>query len=423
MTKILICGAYNDTGNLGVSALGNAAAATIYDIEPDLNIAVQNFSGKIENVNYSGLNGDGFEVETISLTPSRNLLKPDSLNRMRIEKSLGLSFINSFHKRLKGIDLFLDVAGGDSFTDLYGDARFSLINAIKEEAVRSKKPLILLPQTYGPFREKETARVAKEYILYAKQAWARDVYSYELMKDVLGQDFDSGKHRCGVDMAFLLPVVPSDPLIATKVLDWIESGAGFVGINVSGLIYNRADEARNRYNFKADYVECLIQLVEWVLKNTDKNIVIVPHVLVDDSLDESDFKASVALAEKFSTYSERICVQPSTLDQCKVKYLISKCDWFMGTRMHATIAGLSTCVPTSTISYSDKALGVFKSADCEEAVIDPRKLDTDAVVSRLIDSFKDRDVIREKLLNSIPKVKLRAREQMVEILRSVSVHD
>ncbi len=160
MTNILICGAYNDTGNLGVSALGNAAAATIHKINPECNISVQNFSGKVEKLEYSDINGGTFEVDAVSLTPSRNLLKPDSLKRMRIESKLGLTSINKFHEKLSSVDVFFDVAGGDSFTDLYGEARFQLINAIKEEAVQRGKPLILLPQTYGPFRDKKTEVVA-----------------------------------------------------------------------------------------------------------------------------------------------------------------------------------------------------------------------------------------------------------------------
>lgn len=423
MTNILICGAYNDTGNLGVSALGNAAAATIHKINPECNISVQNFSGKIEKLEYSDINGGTFEVDAVSLTPSRNLLKPDSLKRMRIESKLGLTSINKFHEKLSSVDVFFDVAGGDSFTDLYGVARFQLINAIKEEAVQRGKPLILLPQTYGPFRDKKTEVVARDYILYSKQAWARDVYSYQLMQDVLGGDFDPEIHRCGVDMAFLLPVVPSDGLISKNILSWISNGKSFIGINVSGLIYNRADEAKSRYEFKADYLQCLYDFVYWILKNTDQNVAIIPHVLVDDSLDESDYKASRALADRFSEFSDRICVQPSTLDQCRVKYLISKCDWFMGTRMHATIAGLSTCVPTSTISYSDKALGVFKSADCEEAVIDPRRLSTEEVVDCLVNSYMKRENARSVLEGSIARVKQQAMAQMKDILASVSCHD
>ena len=48
-------------------------------------------------------------------------------------------------------DLVLDVSGGDSFTDLYGAARFRQIIAPKQIALATGRPLVLLPQTYGPF--------------------------------------------------------------------------------------------------------------------------------------------------------------------------------------------------------------------------------------------------------------------------------
>ena len=47
------------------------------------------------------------------------------------------------------------------------------------------------------------------------------------------------------------------------------------------------------------------------------------------------------------------------LDASEVKWCISKLDWFVGSRMHATIAALSSGVPCAAIAYSRKFRGVF----------------------------------------------------------------
>ena len=61
------------------------------------------------------------------------------------------------------------------------------------------------------------------------------------------------RHLCGVDMAFgLTRYEPAAPLRG-PVGDWLRTDGPevVVGINVSGLLYGRPDEARRRYELRA----------------------------------------------------------------------------------------------------------------------------------------------------------------------------
>ena len=149
-------------------------------------------------------------------------------------------------------------------------------------------------------------------------------------------------------------------------------------------------------------------------------MVLVPHVMSSVENPESDLQASLWLKDQFSkSAAERIRISPTNIDQSQVKWIISNTDWFCGTRMHATIAGLSSCVPTSTISYSDKALGVFESCGQGGEVFDPRILDTEVIVESLLDSFARREAIAKSLQASIPAVKSLASQQMDQIVMSI----
>lgn len=414
MSNILICGAYDHTGNLGVSALGNAFAAAWHQAHPDDVIYLQALDGSLREIEYTGFNSRRFKLTSVSLRPSKKFTKPDSFLGMKISGLFGLS--NKFKDILDSIDIFFDVAGGDSFTDLYGLQRFRLVNSIKEEAIKRGKPLVLLPQTYGPFIAEESKKVAEKYVRYATFSMARDEYSFDILKELLGAGFDASRHQCGVDMAFLLPVSDSTDKLSPQVRDWIKNGKQFLGINVSGLIYNQPEEAKSRYSFVADYNQVVYEFVLWILESTDENVVIVPHVLVGEDSVESDYRASLQLVERLpEQYKKRVSVQSPTLDQCEVKKLISMCTWFMGTRMHATIAGLSTQVPTATISYSDKALGVFKSCGVESAVIDPRSTGTEDVLAKLKGLYHGRSELAVTLNKSIPEVKAVALAQIDEM--------
>ena len=62
------------------------------------------------------------------------------------------SFWRKLKKEFKNSDLIVDFTGGDSFSDIYGNKRFRLATPVKYFAVKSKTPLLLGPQTYGPYK-------------------------------------------------------------------------------------------------------------------------------------------------------------------------------------------------------------------------------------------------------------------------------
>ena len=71
-------------------------------------------------------------------------------------------------------------------------------------ALESGSRLVLLPQTYGPFNTRANALEAGKLIRRAHLAYSRDVESLEVVRQILGPDFDAERHRAGVDMAFAL---------------------------------------------------------------------------------------------------------------------------------------------------------------------------------------------------------------------------
>jgi colanic acid/amylovoran biosynthesis protein len=307
--------------------------------------------------------------------------------------------------------VMLDISGGDSFTDLYGPRRFREISGLKRVTVDVGTPLILLPQTYGPFLRSSSVALAGHLVRSARMAWARDPRSFEILKELLGASFDPSVHRCGVDVAFLLPASGATRLRGP--------GVGEVaGINVSGLIWNDPALAVSRYRFVADYRRVIKAVVERVA--AEMPVVLVPHVLTGPGHYESDRDACEALVQELPpTLRERVTVCGDPADPCEAKGLIASCSWFLGTRMHATIAALSSGVPTSAIAYSDKTLGVFETCGQGEHVHDPRKLSSGDLIARVIRSFEDRRIATASLATCLPAVLRRANEQMDLIAASI----
>ena len=148
-----------------------------------------------------------------------------------------------------------------------------------------------------------------------------------------------------------------------KVCDpafWLDNSecelpSGFVkkntlGINLSSLVLKDGDGKKNlvRENIKT--------LVMWVLENTDMSVCFIPHVCVEESLDD-DFAILKEIAALCGD-NPRISVVGRDKSCQELKYIISECRFFIGARTHSTIAAYSTAVPTLVLSYSEKSLGI-----------------------------------------------------------------
>jgi polysaccharide pyruvyl transferase WcaK-like protein len=220
-------------------------------------------------------------------------------------------------------------------------------------------------------------------------------------------------------MAFMLYPIPAEDHLEGNILNWVTNKIPekpLYGINVSGLIYNDAQSAVKNYGFKANYQNILIHIMDYIMKNTNANIVLISHVMDKPGHFESDHGACLDIIKRVDKkYCNRIAVAPAKLNESQVKWLISNMDWFCGTRMHSTIAGLSSCVPTTTISYSDKAKGVFDSCGQLDCVIDPRCNSTEQAIEAIISNIKNSKNIKLSLQKTIPSVIEKSKNQIKEI--------
>jgi polysaccharide pyruvyl transferase WcaK-like protein len=412
----VISGADPGTGNLGVSALGNAAVAGMTKSNLPINCTILDSKQGIRAQKmYVG--GLSTEIKLCGAKHSKKIYQKEAFKNIDFFSTF-FPRLNKISEHLLSASAFLDVSGGDSFTDLYGSFRFDLVNAPKNYAIKHGIPLVLLPQTYGPFKHEKSKLEASNIVKKSRFAWARDKHSFEVLKDLLGDNFDDKKHKVGVDMAFLLPIKECGNKINRNINQWLDNNdKPVIGINVSGLIFNNPKSAKEQYGFKADYNNTLRLIVERFINETDVNILLIPHVIAPKGHFESDHDASFELQNMF-VKSDRIKIQEPILDQCEVKWLISKMDWFMGTRMHATIAALSTGTPVCTISYSDKALGVFETCSMDEYVYDPRILTANEISENVLNCYSNKVTIKEKLKNGLVSVNEIAKNQMVDIVNS-----
>lgn len=407
--RLVLAGAPGDTRNLGVSALQQAALSGILRRRPDAEITVLD-NGAGERHETVEVDGEARRYRCVGMRRSRRWHRPESLANIRLSLALGRR-ANPCAAALLDADAVLDVSGGDSFSDLYGRRRFEFVVAIKEVCVRRGIPLILLPQTYGPFGDPGNERRARAVVDHARLAIARDARSYEQLCELAGGARD--ELLCGVDLAFALDVRPPgvDALAAVERTD----GRPLVGINVSGLVYNDPD-AGETFGFLGDYRDVVHRLARRLLDETDADLVLVPHVVTPTHTAESDRRACESVAEQLD--DRRVRVLPPVGEPGQVKALIARFDWFCGTRMHATIAALSSGVPAATVAYSGKAAGVFESCGMGDHVADLRSSSTGQVLDTVWRSWCDRAAARATLEHALDDVRRRGDAQLERVIEA-----
>jgi len=414
--NISLFGAMPDTGNLGVSALCFSTIAGIKKRIDNCNLTVFGLNNKIIKNKYT-LSDAVYDYKSIGAIYSKRFYKRNNLWNMRISGFLG-GLGNPGIKIVSNSNCTLDISQGDSFTDMYGSKRFSVVTLPKLIALQQNSPLILLPQTYGPFNSERSYRIAKNIVCNATSAWARDERSFKTLREMLGNKYDKNRHHSGIDVAFSLPKAKPKKPLSSKIQKWLRDNKDIptIGLNISGLIFNDPNGAITRYKFKADYQKVIKDFIRLILVKTDANILLIPHVFAPKGNYESDPDANNKVYnELFNISDNRLEIVPPEYNESEMKSIISNCDWFCGTRMHSTIAGLSTGVATAAIAYSIKTEGVFETCGQGAHVVDPRFLSTEDVVKALYDSFKQYKNTKNDLSNKLPNIIRRAESQMDKI--------
>jgi polysaccharide pyruvyl transferase WcaK-like protein len=382
--RIGIFGSALDTGNLGVSALGMASVFGLSGSGRSLSFTIFDHGAGARARELRGPRG-ALPVRLLGCAHSRRVYRAGNLAVMHATLRLGLGKLQPMVRELGELDAIFDLSGGDSFGDLYGAWRFRAVTLPKLVALRLGRPLILLPQTYGPFREPGSRATAAGILRKARQSWARDARSFELLKGLLGDDFDAGRHRLGVDVAFGLPAVePRDGEAAAQIHDFRRRFPLRLGLNVSGLLYHGSAASNGEFGLRAPYRETVARVLRRLLATKDAGVLLVPHVVPPCSEAESDGSACRELVGTLEPqYAARVQVAPELRDPMEAKWVIGQTDWFCGTRMHSCIAALSQGVPTAGIAYSDKALGVFETAGAGDALLDARALGSEQIAERV----------------------------------------
>ncbi len=296
--RILILWADEVSPNLGVRALGSGTASLVRRVWPEAEITFQNYGHRAREV------------------PSGRL---SSLVKERLTGTLGMQRWLGTH------DLVIDTRSGDSFTDAYGLRRLAVMSAVGEFASQAGVPVVLGPQTIGPFSTRRGRMLARRALRRSALTMVRDRESAQRCTRL---GFPAGVVT--TDVVFALP-----PVVAPRTRDIL--------LGISGLLWRQ-----NPHVDSAHYRGIVTELYQRLVA-AGRRVSLLAHVL-DSPVADNDVPALTEFARMTAPDAELIV--PAGLDD--VRSIVASADIVIASRMHACLNALSVGTPAIPLAYSRK---------------------------------------------------------------------
>jgi len=336
---------------------------------------------------YSALISDFRNLQIIDASNAKKYSLQWLVSRIHRRVLRGIpQYCSSVNRHLyRNSDVVISV-GGDTFTDDYDEGPSEYFQELA--FARSYGALtVIWAASIGPFLDKRH-----------ELKWAKELRKVDLITvrenaslEYLTQIGVTENVRLVADPAFLLPNF-------TKGAFFIERShkERIVGIGISGRV--------SRYGSSTEkYLSAFEAFGNTLLSDGYTRLIIIPHVFGNPKT--SDLPICQQLGKRLNR-PDRIIHLSTNHNAGQTKYVISQCDYFIGARMHSTIASLSNFVPTITIAYSRKAHGINRVLfGHTDFVLPIEQVSKSSLMNKFCLLRDNRDEIIEHLKLQVPKLR------------------
>ena len=408
--RILVLGASFATPNRGVAALAGGIFSSVFASFPDAQVSLLDYAKESRPADFT-FAGRTHRIDTVALRFSRNpLLRPHVLRLLAtallarcLPESRGRRVLarNPWLRPIVDADIVGAISGGDSFTDRYGLRRLLYVALPQLLVLATGRPLVLLPQNFGPFRHGVSRVIARAILSRAGRIFSRDRAGVDVVARLCPRA--RARTASAIDFGFALEAGGAPAGLLASLRPRPSSGPA-VGVNVSGLLLADATAGGNAFRLRENYAALIRDVIVFLVEKKNCSVVLVPHVFGEGT--ESDVLAAQALRRTLpEAIARAVRFIPDELDHHAVKHVIGQFDLFIGSRMHACIAALSQGVPCVALAYSEKFAGVLESVAMDDLVIDLRATTRAHTLAVIADALSALGEVRARLAAQIPPVR------------------
>jgi len=229
---------------------------------------------------------------------------------------------------------------------------------VGERVMQCGIPFIIWGASIGPFTR--DPKLEAEMVTFLKKVdliTARESLTYDYLRSL---GIEENVVRVWDPAFALMPERYSGPEAS-----FVESG-DVLGLNVSGLVARWFHDGN--LDLMVDEVGAFVEKAA----GEGQKVLLVPHVTFrGEDIGKNDEEVLQMVLDKVKNNAGRVRLLPGTMPSRQIKWVISKCRYFIGARTHSTIAAISSGVPTVAIAYSVKARGIWRDVFGDESLVLP----------------------------------------------------
>ena len=288
-------------------------------------------------------------------------------------------------KEYYNTNIVVDLSG-DSFSDSKGGK--SIINSITLLiALLFRKPIVFFSQSIGPFR-KWILRLPKFVLNHADLIIVREEITKHYLESI---GIKKGIYLTS-DCAFVL-----EPCAREHVEEMLREeniykiGRPLVGVSASAML----DDKSGRY------VNVMTQIIDYLIEKKGAHVIFVPHNLSSNEGKIDDDRFMSEKIYRLIKNKQKVNLIKGDYTPEELKGLIGLCDVFIGGRMHANIAALSSYIPVIATAWSHKYYGIMRALGQERYVCDLKSITTEDLKGKIAEVWDNRTKIKKALSNKM----------------------
>lgn len=280
---------------------------------------------------------------------------------------------------------------------------FSLFNTYL--ATLSNKPIVISAASIGTFKKRITKMLARYVLNRVDVIEVREERTLEYLDSL---NISHPNIYLTADLAFLMDPASKERINSIFSVEGLQDvKKPIFGVTPSYILHKYAfPEISSLEKKEEEYNNIIIKTINYLTEKYDCTVLLIPHAAAPNFATKNDDQT--LSREIYEKVKENVNIKliHGDYDADELKGIISRCDLFIGCRMHATIAATSTHVPTVALVYGHKSHGILgKMLGLEANIIAVEDYDPPELYSKLISkidfAWQNRDQIRDQLEEKI----------------------
>lgn len=345
---------------------------------------------------------------------------------MKIRKCLGnlLDWRQKIQlvKKIKQCDLVISSGGGYFYSNrrfLPGPMFFQNFLHLKL-AIHFRKPVVLFPQSIGPFYNRVAPFFLKKVLSgdMVKRIFCREEKSLKILRDLL-----AGKNKKAdvcPDMVFCLSGKGAWPGTAGQ----LNLPHPVVAMTVRFWNFPESVSKKERQTHKTAYLNAFREVAEKIYRDLGGSVVIFPQVRGPGPIEDDrsvSWQLFASLGNRIQKNHLQFVDVPGQSSPLQILKIVSQVDLVIATRFHSALFAMIAGVPAITVSYQPKSQGIMDLLGLARLNLEISAVDSGKIFLLVEEVLKNHARIQMHLKEKVAELKVKIETKLLEVIRQIDI--